>query len=127
MIHTGTGRYEEAIQNLQKALALDPINSDAFRELAKTYQQMGRLKDAESTYMNAIAVRPGYWGTYNDLGGFFYRLGRHEKAEIAFMSPPSGPGGSRSPPNHSTLPARVCERHAGFCVASPRLSRSPAA
>src|SRR5258705_6166861 len=47
MIHTGTGRYEEASQNLQKALALDPINSDAYRELAKTYQSMGKLKDAE--------------------------------------------------------------------------------
>ena len=86
MIHTGRGRYEEAIQNLQKALALDPINSDAFRELAKTYQQMGRLKDAESTYMNAIAVRPGYWGTHNDLGGFYYRLGRYDEAEKEFRS-----------------------------------------
>ncbi len=86
MIHTGTGRYEEAVQNLQKALALDPINSDAYRELAKTYNRMGRLKDAESTYMNAIAVRPGYWGTRNDLGGFYYRLGRYAEAEKEFRS-----------------------------------------
>src|ERR1700730_14711183 len=86
MILTGTGRYEEAIQNLQKALALDPINSDAYRELAKTYQGMGRLKDAESTYMNAIAVRPGYWGTHNELGGFYYRLGRYAEAEKEFRS-----------------------------------------
>ncbi len=86
MIQTGTGRYEEAVQNLQKALALDPINSDAYRELAKTYQAMGRLKDAESTYMNAIAVRPGYWGTHNDLGGFYYRLGRYDEAEKEFRS-----------------------------------------
>jgi serine/threonine-protein kinase len=84
MIQTGTGRYEEAVQNLQKALALDPINADPYRELAKTYQQMGRLKDAESTYMNAIAVRPGYWGTHNDLGGFYYRLGRYTEAEKEF-------------------------------------------
>jgi len=84
MIHTGTGRYEEAIQNLQKALALDPINADAYRELAKTYQQMGRLKDAESTYLNAIAVRPSYWAAYNELGGFYYRLGRYGEAENEF-------------------------------------------
>jgi eukaryotic-like serine/threonine-protein kinase len=86
MIHTGTGRYEEAIQNLQRALVLDPINADAYRELAKTYQQMGRLKDAESTYMNAIAVRPGYWGTHNELGGFYYRLGRYAEAEKQFRT-----------------------------------------
>jgi serine/threonine protein kinase/tetratricopeptide (TPR) repeat protein len=86
MIHAGTGRYEEAVQNLQKALTLDPINSDAYRELAKTYQGMGRLKDAESTYMNAIAVRPGYWGTHNELGGFYYRLGRYAEAEKQFRT-----------------------------------------
>jgi serine/threonine protein kinase/tetratricopeptide (TPR) repeat protein len=84
MIQTGTGHYEEAVENLQKALALDPINSDAYTELAKTYQQMGRWKNAESTYMNAIAVRPGYWGTHNELGGFYYRLGRYAEAEKEF-------------------------------------------
>jgi serine/threonine-protein kinase len=86
MIQTGTGRYEEASQNLQKALAQDPINADAYRELAKAYQSMGKLKDAESTYLNAIAVRPGYWGTHNDLGGFYYRLGRYAEAEKEFRS-----------------------------------------
>jgi tetratricopeptide (TPR) repeat protein len=86
MIHTGTGRYEEAVQNLQKALALDPINSGAYRELAKTYQQMGKLKDAESTYMNAIAVRPGYWAAHNELGGFYFSLGRYAEAEKEFRS-----------------------------------------
>jgi serine/threonine-protein kinase len=86
MIHTGTGHFDEAVQNLQKALTLDPINSDAYRELAKTYQQMGRLKDAESAYMNAIAVRPAYWGTHNDLGGFYYHLGRYAEAEKQFRT-----------------------------------------
>jgi serine/threonine protein kinase/tetratricopeptide (TPR) repeat protein len=86
MIHTGTGRYDEAVQNLQKALALDPINADAYRELAKTFQSMGKLKEAESTYMNAIAVRPGYWGTHNELGGFYYRIGRYAEAEKEFQS-----------------------------------------
>jgi serine/threonine protein kinase/tetratricopeptide (TPR) repeat protein len=86
MIHTGTGHFDEAVQNLRKALALDPINADAYQELAKTYQQMGKLKDAESTYLNAIAVRPGYWGTHNELGGFYYRLGRYAEAEKEFRN-----------------------------------------
>jgi serine/threonine-protein kinase len=84
MIQTGTGHFDEAVQNLQKALALDPINSDAYRELAKTYQQMGRLKDAESTYLNAIAVRPAYWAAYNELGGYYYHLGRYAESEKEF-------------------------------------------
>jgi tetratricopeptide (TPR) repeat protein len=86
MIHSGTGHYDEAIQNLQKALDLDPINGDAYRELARTYQRMGRVKDAESTYVEAVAVRPGYWGTHNDFGGFYYRLGRYAEAEKEFRT-----------------------------------------
>jgi serine/threonine-protein kinase len=85
MIQTGTGHFDEAVQNLQKALALDPINADAYRELANTYQQTGRLKDAESTYLNAIAARPGYWATHNELGGFYYHLGRYAEAEKEFQ------------------------------------------
>jgi serine/threonine-protein kinase len=85
MIQTGTGHFDEAVQNLQKALALDPINADAYRELANTYQQTGRLKDAESTYLNAIAARPGYWATHNELGGFYYHLGRYAQAEKEFQ------------------------------------------
>jgi eukaryotic-like serine/threonine-protein kinase len=84
MVQTGAGNYNEAIQDIQKALTLDPINADAYRELAKTYQQMGRVNDAESAYKNAIAVRPGYWAAHNELGGFYYRLGRYDEAEREF-------------------------------------------
>jgi eukaryotic-like serine/threonine-protein kinase len=86
MIQSGTGRYDEAIQELQKAIALDPINADAYRELAKTYQQMGKLKEAESAYKNAIAVSPGYWAAHNELGGFYYRLGRYSEAQKEFRT-----------------------------------------
>jgi serine/threonine protein kinase/tetratricopeptide (TPR) repeat protein len=84
MIHTGTGHYDEAILNLQRALQLDPISADAYRELAKAYERLGRLKDAESIYMKAIAVRPGFWAAHNELGGFYYRLGRYVEAEKEF-------------------------------------------
>ena len=86
MIHAGTGHYNEAIQNLQKALQLDPINSDAYRELAKSYEAVGRLKDAESTYINAVALRPSYWAAHNELGGFYYRRGRYAEAEKEFRT-----------------------------------------
>jgi serine/threonine-protein kinase len=84
MIHTGTGNYDQAIGNLQRALALDPYNADAYRELAKAYEKRGRLQDAESTYRSAIAARPNYWGAHNELGGFYYRQGRYDEAEKEF-------------------------------------------
>ena len=70
MIETGTGDYDQAIETLQRALQLDPLNADAYRELAKAYERLGRLKEAESTYLNAKVVRSNYWATHNELGGF---------------------------------------------------------
>lgn len=84
MVQSGTGRYGDASRSFQKALQLDPVNADASRELAKTYEAMGRLKDAESTYLNAVSLRPGYWATHNELGGFYYRLGRYTDAQKEF-------------------------------------------
>lgn len=86
MIHTGTGDHDQAIGNLQRALALDPYSGDAYRELAKAYEKRGRLQEAESTYRNAIAARPNYWGSHNELGGFYYRQGRYDEAEKEFRT-----------------------------------------
>jgi serine/threonine protein kinase/tetratricopeptide (TPR) repeat protein len=85
MVQTGTGRYSEAVQSLEKALKLDPVNADAHRELAKAYEAMGRLKDAESTYVNAVALRPGYWAAHNELGGFYFRRGRYDEAQKEYQ------------------------------------------
>lgn len=86
MIRTGTGEYAQAVGSLQTALQLDSLNADAYRELAKAYERLGKLKEAESTYHNAIVVRPNYWIAHNDLGGFYFRLGRYAEAEKEFQT-----------------------------------------
>jgi len=80
LIQTGTGHYEEAIENFQKALQLDPVNSSAYREMAKTYEAMGKLKQAETTYKKAIQFRPNDWATYNNMGVFYYCRGQYQEA-----------------------------------------------
>ena len=84
MIHTGTGRYEEGIQELQRALALDPQSAAAYRELAKAYEAQGRLRRAEATYQKAIELKPEYWAAYNNLGVFYFKQGRYEEAVKQF-------------------------------------------
>ena len=81
MIDTGTGRYQEAIEKVHRALELDPVNAEGYSVLARAYEQLGQVREAESTYVRAIAARPAFWGVHNDLARFYFRFGRYAEAE----------------------------------------------
>ena len=83
-VYTGTGRYNEATAEFERALQADATNDDAYRGLASAYEGMGKMADAEETYRRAIRVRPEYWASYNWLGGFMYRQARYEEAAKMF-------------------------------------------
>jgi len=85
MIHAGTGRYEEAVQNFQRALKSDPTNAAAYRGLARAYEAQKLLGKAESTYKRAIELKPDYWAGYNELGTFYYRHERYQEAASQFQ------------------------------------------
>src|SRR4029453_6560519 len=72
----GRGRYEEAIAVAQRAIELDPVSSEAFRELGRAQEAVNRLADAEATYRQAIAARPDDWKAYNTLGSFYMTKSR---------------------------------------------------
>lgn len=80
IIQAGTGHPVEAVQALQTALDLEPVNPGAGRELAAIYEAMGKLNDAESTLKKGLALRPGDWTSLYDLGMFYYRQGRYPDA-----------------------------------------------
>jgi serine/threonine protein kinase/Tfp pilus assembly protein PilF len=84
MIYRGTGRYTEAVQQLQQALEIDPVNAAAYQELGNLYQAMGKRQEAEATFKKAIEIRPNYWAAYNDLGAFYYRSSRYADAAAQF-------------------------------------------
>jgi serine/threonine protein kinase/Flp pilus assembly protein TadD/TolB-like protein len=78
-----TGQADEGIRQLRAALDLDPVNADAYRELAKAYVQAGKLKEAEETYNRAIQLRPNFWLGYLDSATFYNNSGRYAEAEKA--------------------------------------------
>ena len=80
----GTGHYEEAVQEFDRALLSEPANEDAYAGLARAYELLGRPADAESTYKRAIDVRPQYWAAYNSLGTFYFRQNEYPKAADMF-------------------------------------------
>jgi len=80
VVYNGTGKYEDAVQEFQKALSLDSTNDDAFRGLAFAYEKLNRPDDAERTFRKAIELRPRYWAGCAWLGGFYFRHGRYDEA-----------------------------------------------
>lgn len=81
IIYGKTGRHEEAIEELQQALKLDPENFRALKELGLIYEYLGRLDEAEKTYKKIIDLMPNYWAGYSCLGYLYYYQGRYNEAE----------------------------------------------
>jgi eukaryotic-like serine/threonine-protein kinase len=83
-IAAGTGHYEEAVTEFERALVSDPTNDDAYTGLARAYELLGKPAEAESTYRRAIDLRPQYWAGYNSLGSFYFRQAQYSRAAEMF-------------------------------------------
>jgi serine/threonine protein kinase/tetratricopeptide (TPR) repeat protein len=83
-VRSGTGHYEEAIMEFQRALQIEPTNDDFSRELARAEEKLGKIEDAEKTLRQAIQLRPHYWANYNLLGRFYFNQGQYAKAADMF-------------------------------------------
>ena len=84
MLHRGTGRSEEALADLQRALDRDPRSAEAFREIGRVHQSLGRTKEAEQAFRRAAEQRPSDWAVHNYLGGLYAASGRFPEAEVEF-------------------------------------------
>jgi serine/threonine-protein kinase len=83
-VHNGKGQYNLALQEVQRALKLEPLNADALLGEAAVYASMGQEDKAESTYKKAAALRPQNWDGYYELGVFYYRQRRYPDAAAEF-------------------------------------------
>jgi tetratricopeptide (TPR) repeat protein/predicted Ser/Thr protein kinase len=79
-VYQGTGKYEMAVAEYQKAAKSEPTLDAAQAGLAKAYESLNRPDEAEQSYKAVIALRPDYWAGYNRLGTFYLRHGRFDEA-----------------------------------------------
>jgi tetratricopeptide (TPR) repeat protein len=84
MIARGRGRYEEAAAVAARAIELDPVASDGYRELGRAHEALNRPAEAEATYRRAVAARPDDWQAYNTLGSFLIGRARWDEAIAVF-------------------------------------------
>ncbi len=85
ILHTGTGRAEDAVKDLTRAIDRDPRNAEAYREQANAYRKLNREADAEATYQKAIALQPDSWITHSYFGGYLAGRGRPAEAEKEYL------------------------------------------
>lgn len=76
------GAYERAAQEYQRAIQLDGASAEAWRGLARAYENMeGRRSEAADAYRKAMELQPGYYSPLLDFGDFHRRMGNYQEAE----------------------------------------------
>lgn len=83
-VHNGKGQYNLALQEIQRALKLEPLDPDAMLGEAAVYSSMGQADQAESGYRKAAVLRPQAWDGFYELGVFYYRQHRYPEAVAEF-------------------------------------------
>lgn len=80
----GTGKLDEAVLELRKALTMQPNYDDARRQLGQVLVTQGHIDDAIVEFDKAIAARPDSWTNYSVKGRSMFVAGRQPEAIAAF-------------------------------------------
>lgn len=84
IVFTGTGKYEQAVEEFKHVLDLEPTSDEACRGLGSAYEHLGLFNEAEKIYSRAINLKPEYWAGYSYLGALYLRQGRYREAAEQF-------------------------------------------
>jgi tetratricopeptide (TPR) repeat protein len=83
-VYRATGKYSEAIAELNRAQALAPNSDEVYWRLGNVYLSKGDMPHAIEAYQKAVQLNPYYWVNENSLGHAYYQTGEYEKALEAF-------------------------------------------
>ena len=74
-------QYQQAIDQLEKALAKKPKDADLLNLAAYSHRQLGHLDTALGLYQKALAIEPEHLGANEYMGELYLEMGDLEKAE----------------------------------------------
>jgi serine/threonine protein kinase/tetratricopeptide (TPR) repeat protein len=87
------GKFDAALNNMEKAVELDPRSADKAHDLADTYEHMRMYAEAERYYDRAIAFTPDWLTLYiRKARLYLFWEGRTEKARAAMAQALNNPG-----------------------------------
>jgi tetratricopeptide (TPR) repeat protein/tRNA A-37 threonylcarbamoyl transferase component Bud32 len=78
------GRHEEAIQCYDKALVLDPRNTDSWNNKGNSLHSLGRHEEAILCFDRALEIKPDEADAWNNKGNGLDSLDRYEEAIRCF-------------------------------------------
>lgn len=78
------GNNQEAIQNLEKSLELNPKDADVHAFLGIVYLLLSDFEGAEKEMEEALKLNPYLTDARNSLGAVYMKTGRGEEARAAF-------------------------------------------
>ena len=79
--HIKAERYKDAIPQLQKVIAQQPQNTDAWNLLAYSQRKMDDLTVSLENYKKALSIDPSHKDAHEYLGELYLRMGDLAKAE----------------------------------------------
>ncbi len=79
-LYNASGKYENALHELQAALEDNENLADAYIGLGRTYEALNRREEAETSYRRAINVDVSYWASFNAMGNFLFAQSRFNEA-----------------------------------------------
>lgn len=85
LVRNGKGQYEMAEEEFQKAIKLDPLNSQALLELGRAYDAQGKHDLALSSFHKAIERNNDDWVALTALGASYVRHGQFAEAVPYFL------------------------------------------
>jgi|GEM_PF-2088966 len=74
------GRFEEAIESLDRALEINPRNEVTWNNKGNALSRLGRHEEAIDCYERALKINPHYEVAWNNKGNAYARIGRLEDA-----------------------------------------------
>ncbi len=86
LLKANDGQYEQAVAEYQRAIEIEPANSDAHRRLGQAYKANGQLDQAFTEFRRAVDLDRSYFKTYQDLGAFYFDKGDYSQAASQFQT-----------------------------------------
>jgi serine/threonine protein kinase/tetratricopeptide (TPR) repeat protein len=83
-VYLETGKTDEAIKELRRALQLSPRSDECYRLLGRAYLGSGRKEQGIISLQNAVTLNLYYWPNQNELGIAYSDIGEYAKALTAF-------------------------------------------